>query len=160
MKEYIDKIMTTSNMLTGIGFEMHDEWLGAILLAGLTEEYMPMIMGIEGIGQTIASERIVSKLLDTNLVGKSHDAFIARKGNKNAQAYGKKNKKNKKQKKCFTCKSTLHLNNECPERQTTSKEKKNEEKKQTAFIGHIGLLSLCKKNEWFIDSGASDIATQ
>lgn len=30
MKEYIDKIMTTSNMLTGIGFEMHDEWLGAI----------------------------------------------------------------------------------------------------------------------------------
>lgn len=51
----------------------------------------------------------------------------------------------------------VHMNNKCPERQSTSKEneKKSENKKQTAFIGHIGLLSLCKRNEWFIDSGAS-----
>lgn len=156
MQSYIDQIMTTSNKLTGIGFEIQDEWLGAILLAGLTDEYMPLILGIEGIGQSIASERIVSKLLDSNM-NKAQSAFLSKKGNKNVHAKGKKNNKFRKQRKCFVCKSEQHLMNECPERQSSSKEneKRNNEKKSVAFIGHIGLLSLCKKNEWFIDSGAS-----
>lgn len=157
MQNYVDRIIAISNQLTGIGFEIQDEWLGAILLAGVTDEYMPLIMGIEGIGQTIASDQIISKLLDSNASGRTQNAFLSKKGNKNVPAKGKRNNKFRKQKKCYTCKSTLHLNNECPERPSTSKEneKKNDDKKSVAFIGHVGLLSLCKKNEWFIDSGAS-----
>lgn len=50
MQAYVEEIMELSNRLNGIGFEIGDEWLAAILLAGLTEEFNPFIMSIEGSG--------------------------------------------------------------------------------------------------------------
>lgn len=47
MQTYIDEIMSGSNKLKGIGFNMTDEWIAAILLAGLTENFTPLIMAIE-----------------------------------------------------------------------------------------------------------------
>lgn len=54
MQDYVDKIVSTSNKLTGVGFDISDEWMGAILLAGLSEDYRPLILGIE------ASEKKIS----------------------------------------------------------------------------------------------------
>lgn len=39
--------------------------VGAILLAGLTESYRPLIMGIEASQKEITSDTIIAKLLDT-----------------------------------------------------------------------------------------------
>lgn len=109
--------ISASNKLTGIGFEVNDEWLGCILLAGLTEEYRPMILSVESSGQNISADFIVSKLIDVqSTCGKSGDAFLAKKVFKK----GKKKGNGKKTRKCFICKSVQHLASTCPERKSSS----------------------------------------
>lgn len=103
MNDYIGKIKATSNKLCGIGFVLTSEWLGAIMLAGLTEDFRPLIMGIETNNEAITADLITSKLLDLQAAGGS-----------DANAFFSKNKKKKFQKrKCYTCGSTSHLSNSC-----------------------------------------------
>ena len=61
--EYVNRIITTAHKLDGIGFKIPDEWVGTLLLAGLPEEYKPMIMGIENSGTAITADSIKTKLL-------------------------------------------------------------------------------------------------
>lgn len=39
MQSHIDEIISEANKLKGIGFAITDEWIGAILLTGLTENF-------------------------------------------------------------------------------------------------------------------------
>ncbi|GBP64745.1 Retrovirus-related Pol polyprotein from transposon TNT 1-94 [Eumeta japonica] len=63
IEEYVNKIMTTAHKLRNIGFKVDDEWLGTLLLAGLPDEYKPMIMAIESSGVAITADSIKTKLL-------------------------------------------------------------------------------------------------
>lgn len=83
MQEYVDLIVNTSNKLKGIGFGVDDEWMGAILLAGLTENYQPLILGIESTGTKIDGDTIISKLIDNRMDGQNNgNAFLANKNKK------------------------------------------------------------------------------
>lgn len=115
MQDYVDKIVSASNKLGGVGFSVNDEWLGAILLAGLTDDFKPFIMGLEANGVGISGDLVISKLLDCRCDDKN-SAFLS----KNA---GKKGRK--KVRKCFNCGSTQHLANLCDQpRKKTRKLKK------------------------------------
>lgn len=46
VEEYVSKIMNTAHKLRSIGFDLNDEWLGTLMLAGLPDEYKLMIMGL------------------------------------------------------------------------------------------------------------------
>ena len=46
MSEYVNHIISTLHQLNGIGFAIFEEWIGTLLLAGLSEQYRPMIMDI------------------------------------------------------------------------------------------------------------------
>ena len=63
VEEYINTIITTAHKLNGIGFNVADEWIGSLLLAGLPEEYKPMIMGLERSDTLITGDAIKTKLL-------------------------------------------------------------------------------------------------
>lgn len=170
MQEYIDKKVSAANKLLGIGFEVNDEWLGCIILAGLTEAYRPMIMSLESSGKEISADFIISKLVDVQM-SKTGEAFAAKGNFKKGKKF-----KVKKQRKCYVCKSPAHLANSCPQKGTGSgdTEKKPNAKEtngntQNAFFAHaidlhkqsaycaqgIGLLTVCNKNEWYVDSGAT-----
>jgi len=43
--------------------EINDEWIGALMLAGLPESYKPMILGLENSGLPITTNSIKTKLL-------------------------------------------------------------------------------------------------
>lgn len=80
MQQYVDKIKNCANKLTGIGFDMGDEWIGSILLAGLTENFAPFIMGIEASGINVVADSIIAKLLDSQASGGvKAEALIAKK---------------------------------------------------------------------------------
>lgn len=49
--------------MNGLGFTVSDEWIGTLLLAGLPDEYRPMIMGIENSGIPITADSIKTKIL-------------------------------------------------------------------------------------------------
>lgn len=149
MQDYIDRIIGTSDKLKGVGFYIGDEWIGAILLAGLTDEFKPLIMSIEANGQEIAPDSIVSKLIDVqSSCATTGEAFFAKKN-------FKKNKNFAKKRQCFICKSTQHLQNECPKRQTGSKDNKREKGNSHAAFCAVGLMSVCSKEDWYVDSGAT-----
>jgi len=61
--EYVNSIITTAHKLNGIGFKVDEEWIGSLLLAGLPEEYKPMIMGLESSGTPITGDAVKTKLL-------------------------------------------------------------------------------------------------
>ncbi|XP_045451006.1 uncharacterized protein LOC123659887 [Melitaea cinxia] len=44
MTQYVTEIVETSQRLQGTGFKITDEWIGALMLAGLPEKYSPMLM--------------------------------------------------------------------------------------------------------------------
>lgn len=39
VERYVNEIISTAHQLSSIGFEINQEWLGAVLLAGLPERY-------------------------------------------------------------------------------------------------------------------------
>lgn len=41
MSEYVNRIISTAYQLNEIGFNISEEWIGALLLCGLPEEYRP-----------------------------------------------------------------------------------------------------------------------
>lgn len=73
--------MKTAQKLNGTGFDINDEWIGSLLLAGLPEKFSPMIMAIEHSGMKISCDTIKTKLLDmsSDFEGNSESAFVAQK---------------------------------------------------------------------------------
>lgn len=57
-EEYVNVIITTAHKLNGVGFKVPDEWVGTLLLAGLPDEYRPMIMGLENSGTAVTADSI------------------------------------------------------------------------------------------------------
>ncbi|EZA56562.1 hypothetical protein X777_03445 [Ooceraea biroi] len=58
MAQYVNEIMSTTHQLTGIGFEVNQEWLGTVLLAELPDTYHPGFRGPnprEGGGRTVTT---------------------------------------------------------------------------------------------------------
>lgn len=154
VQDFVDKVMSTANKLTGIGFDISNEWLGAILLAGLTDEYAPMIMTIESNNQEISADAIISKLMDikTGKSGAAGEAFLAKKNN-----YAKKNKKrSNKKRRCYICSSEEHLANVCPQKSANKGNKKEQKSDTVASAFMVAMLGVqCKRDEWYVDSGAS-----
>lgn len=64
MIAYVTQIIETGQKLCNTGFQLNDEWIGSLLLAGLPEKYAPMIMAIEHSGIQITTDAIKSNLLD------------------------------------------------------------------------------------------------
>lgn len=100
--------MTTSSKLTSIGFNLADEWISAIMLAGLPDDFKPFIMSLEANSNSPTSEEIKFKLLDSvgEKNGQSGSAFF---GKRNDKKKGFSKGKQKGKRKCFICKSTAHL---------------------------------------------------
>ncbi|KAJ6642411.1 hypothetical protein Bhyg_07359 [Pseudolycoriella hygida] len=107
MQAYVEEIMELSNRLNCIGFEIGDEWLASILLAGLTEEYNPFIMSIEGSGIQISADMVKQKLLDSD--------FNSTSSQGNALYTGKKSKFRARTREliCFNCGGKNHKAAEC-----------------------------------------------
>lgn len=105
MKMYIDQLTHTSYKLNSIGFEINDDWLGAIMFAGLTDDFKPMVLSFEGSNTAISADTIKMKLLDTQ--------FAKVKTNDNA-FFGKKAKANRRHViKCYNCGGKGHKISEC-----------------------------------------------
>lgn len=68
----------TASKLSSVEFEIQDDWLSAILLAGLTDEYKPLIMLFEA-AKTINSDEIKMKLLNTEVGSNSSNNAFQRK---------------------------------------------------------------------------------
>lgn len=124
MQQYVDNVVCYSNKLTGVGFSISDEWIAAILLAGLTHNFKPFIMGIEATNGDIKSDALIMKLLDSqsneNIRG---EALIGKK-----KPRGDKTEK----RKCFNCGKIGHMAKTC-----RKKKKRLISERQKPLLWHV-----------------------
>lgn len=159
MQGYIDGISNTASKLEGIGFNLTDEWLTAIMLAGLTEKFQPMIMTLESNSKTITPDEIKYKLLDSQTeTGSGNESAFYGKKYKNQKANDNQKFNKKRAKKCWICKSHTHLANTCSEKKNSGKAESAKTAIEAAFTA-FAAVERGSKNEWCIDSGASSHMT-
>lgn len=165
MTSYVSQLMETAQKLQGTGFEINDQWVASLMLAGLPEKFEPMIMAIEHSGINMSADAIKTKLLDMSIELKSEGAFIAKKhyqshkyggsgrrmnGNRtnpstvNVNDGGNSVSTKTKIIRCYKCKQTGHFKSQCPQ---------TEKKKTNAFS--VFLTKGFSQTDWHLDSGAS-----
>lgn len=140
IEEYVNKIMSTAHKLRNIGFEVNDEWLGTLMLAGLSENYKPMIMGLESSGIKISSDFIKTKLLQEVQVSETSAFYTKHRGTSNNNS-----KPKGKGPRCFNCNKYGHVKKQC------TAQKSN----QNSFAAVFSAYSSLNQDEWYIDSGAT-----
>lgn len=119
VQDYVTRIKTAAIKLSSIGFPVNDEWLGAILLAGLTEDYKPFIMALEANGQQISGDMIMSKLMDTSASGSGENtAFLGKFKGRKGRPF--------KKRRCYNCQSPQHLANACDKPKKDASDKKKQ----------------------------------
>lgn len=149
MTEYILEISSTANKLIGIGFAITDEWIGAIMLAGLGEEYRPLILGLESSGVALTTDSIKTKLLDVDrsYQGESSSALLSYP--KAGASGGKKSDKKKFGFKCYNCGKVGHKRSKC---KSKPKAQSKNAKLTNAFMVNDRMVA---STNWYLDSGAS-----
>ncbi|GJQ87952.1 hypothetical protein Trydic_g12882 [Trypoxylus dichotomus] len=168
------EIITTVSKLTDIGFDIADDWIGAVLVAELTDEYKPMIMSIESSNTKISAEIMKLELLDMNVKTKTNGDRAFYSKNKNfkpkqntkqvhlgkSAGTSKNYRQSVKNFKCYTCGGRNHKSSECRFNKTGN-QPQNESKKLTETVKHafVAIPNLTNNTTWFIDSGASSHMT-
>lgn len=154
MSEYVSEVTGTANKLSAIDFNVTDEWLVCILLAGLTDEYKPLIMGIESSGVAITADKIKMKLLDAEYVkstGTSESALLSKQNTPKLN-----NKFKKKSIKCYNCGGRGHKSIVCKKPKLSSNQAYPAAGMVTgALSARFGFSEENSLDFWYIDSGAS-----
>lgn len=153
IEEYVNIIISMAHTLNGVGLNVPDEWIGTLLLAGLPDEYRPMIMGLESSGTPITSDAIKTKLLQ------KVKSKTTKGTNSETAFYTKKSKFKKKSLKCYRCNAERHFANKCPEKPENSEAAKKEPTKNKVIKNRTFLALLSANGNpsdaWYVDSCAS-----
>lgn len=148
IEDYVNKIISTAHKLRNIKFDVNDEWLGTLLLAGLPEVYQPMIMALESSGVAITADSVKTKLLQDIRSSESNALYVKSKGNQSQVARQASDKTNKsKGPRCFVCNKYGHISKYC----------RNKKKQSDQSSNYVTVFSATANNDngWFVDSGAS-----
>lgn len=152
MAEYINQIIDTSQQLQGIGFEIKEEMIGAFMLAGLPDEYKPMIMALEHSGMKITGSSIKMKLLQEKPANEgSEGAFYTQR----RQRFG--GIKKTTQLICRKCNNPGHLARDCKLGQNCQLGVEEEENDSCgeAWCTVLSTIGSAKDKQWYFDSGAT-----
>lgn len=150
VEEYVNKIVSTAHKLSSVGLKVSEEWIGTILLAGLPEEYKPMIMGIESSGVAVTGDSIKTKLLQDVKSNTKQVAMYSGFKKKVKVGSGSVANKNKNV-RCYKCNRYGHFAKSCDSQ---------EKPKQNKEVALFSALSVAprgdkSKSDWFVDSAAT-----
>lgn len=129
MQEYLDKIKDTANRLKSIKFDMKDDWLVAVIMAGLTDAYKPFIMIIEASDSDIKADKLIKKLLDSQTSDCLGGALFSKSKKKKKFNKNKMNAKKGNGMGCGICEKSITRPNSVLRIQRTRKKRRRKQKK-------------------------------
>lgn len=153
MEAYVSEIRATQQQLIEVNEPVDDEFVGLIMLTGLTEKFNPMVMAIENSGTKLTSDSVAAILLKEDLrysQSKETDAALTVNSTKNSSL---------RPPVCTYCKKKGHLVSECRKRKC----KKNVTNLVSNITDVTLLLSFTTPpfqlptsiSPWYLDSGAT-----
>ena len=109
VEEYVNEHFTAIKVKSA-GLKIDDELTASLMLAGLSDEFKPLVMAVENSKETLTVDMVKNLLLQ--------DAKFDQKTEKEAAFYSKKAKpKNLKNYiQCFSCKELGHYSRNCPKK--------------------------------------------
>lgn len=137
VETYVDKLISTAQLLLNAGFEVGDEWLAALLLKGLPDSYEPMIMGLEASGAQITTDLVKSKILQDVKKESTSNALYSQNSKPKKRNFHKKGDKKQQFNKpnfCSECGQPDHGPEDCPEIQSSSGSECDEPRHGIAFL--------------------------
>ncbi|KAI5639434.1 gag-polypeptide of LTR copia-type domain-containing protein [Phthorimaea operculella] len=153
MEEYVNGIRSTQQQLAEIKAPVDDEFVGVIMLTGLTDKYNPMVMALEGSGTKISSDSVATMLLKEDQ-RPSASTSTALRTSTSTPAPKPTPVPPRPKLVCSFCKQHGHLVSQCRNRKKTNN--------KANFSTHVTLYSSCHSSKtphssshWFIDSGAT-----
>lgn len=149
VEDYVSKIMTTAHKLRNINFDVNDEWLGTLMLAGLPEVYKPMIMGLESSGNKISADLVKTKLIQEVNTSNQNTVFYTNSKSNNTTGSSKA-----KGPRCFNCNRYGHLAKFCRSKKK-SFNKEHTKGESSSFVAAFSATIGEDRDKWYIDSGAS-----
>jgi Zinc knuckle len=134
MQIYTDSVLVFLEKLTGIGFNITDDWIASIILAGLNDEYKPFILGLEASGVDITSDLVITKLIDSQPKEEPNAALVA----------SRYKKENNKGPRCYNCNKFGHISKNCKKTFQTTKLiitlKKAQKQRSTAKLIPLAII--------------------
>lgn len=170
MTDYISEVLNLSQQLNDISAPLDDEFIGVILLSGLTADFDAMVLALEHSQTKITSDLIKSKLLDhaDKKVEENAQAFFTGKrpyktikcnycgllGHRtvNCRKKPKGNGESNTSTNNASASSSSHSNGKDSDIKTNQQHGKKKPK-HSFFTALASFNFSC--NEWFLDSGAS-----
>ncbi|KAG7302564.1 hypothetical protein JYU34_012495 [Plutella xylostella] len=144
MQSYLSYITELGQQLSDIGSAIEDEFLGIIMLSGLSTDFDPLIMALENSNTKLTSETVRSKLLQ-----EQHRRDV-KEGEMNALAV-----KRPWTVRCFRCKKPGHVKKDCPNDEVIEP-KAGGRRSSGKENSLLTALSVKVQNDvWYIDSGAT-----
>lgn len=113
MEDYINQMTTTTLKISKSGLKIDDEIIASLMLAGLPDDYRPMVMAIENSSEKLSTDKIKTRLLQEVNYEKSNNgasALVAKSKTKS--------KVNIKTVKCFECNEIGHYARKCPKKKS------------------------------------------
>jgi len=146
VEEYVNKMILTSLQVNTAGLTLDDEVIASLMLAGLPEEFLPMVLAVENSKEKLTVDAVKSILLqDAKFDSKSGGALLA-----------KSKKKPNKKFKCHACGEIGHFAKSC-----ANKNKKKNSNQSTHENNNENLLLVAlianesSRDNWYVDSGAT-----
>lgn len=160
VEAYVNQLVNTAHKLKGVGMDIPDEWIGTLLLAGLPDEYRPMIMGLESSGIKITADSVKTKILQDVKSSAAAESEIDELAMFNKQKFARRHQSNytKNGMRCYECNGFGHYAKHC-------KAKNKKSAQSSAHASWVLISSSCLlsnaniTSEWYIDSGATSHMT-
>lgn len=108
MQEYINKLTMTSLKVKKAGLNLDDEIIASLMLAGLPNEFTPLVMAYENSSEKLTTEGVKTLLLQETRFDaddEGGEAFLVKKTNKKTNDF-----------RCHCCGEIGHYARSCPER--------------------------------------------
>lgn len=137
MEDYVSKMVMTSLKVKKAGLDIGDDIIAALMLAGLPDEYRPLVMAVENSGKELTTDGVKNLLLQESRLGSESgegDAFYSKK------------KKEQNNFRCHNCGRAGHFAKICPDKNRKGESHGNYNGNNS---GGESFVSLAERNETF-----------